>query len=82
MMKGKRMTLYGMEGGRRVRICNITGGKSMKRLLSDYGIRAGDSVQVKRNARFGGPVLVEREGREVALGRGIAECILVEEETA
>ena len=75
------MTLYRNESETRVRILSITGGRPIKRLLSGLGIRPGDSVLIKRNARFGGPVLVERDGTQVALGRGVAECILVEEET-
>ena len=73
------MTLYKNPQNNRVRILSITGSKSVKRLLSDLGIRAGDIVRITRNAPFGGPVLIERESMEVALGKEIAECILVEE---
>ena len=73
------MTLYRNKQNDRVRIVNITGSIAVKRLLSDLGIRAGDTVRVCRNAPFGGPVLIERESMEVALGKEIAECILVEE---
>jgi ferrous iron transport protein A len=74
------MTLYRKAGHNAVRIVGITGGRPLKRLLSDLGIRPGDSVRIKRNAPFGGPVLIEREGMELALGREVAECILVEDE--
>jgi len=77
-MKGEKMTLYRNDRNSLVRIVGITGGKPVRRLLSDLGIRTGDSVCIKRNAPFGGPVLVERNGTEVALGREIAECVLVE----
>lgn len=40
----------------------------------------GDSLQVLRVAPLGGPLLVEVNGREIALGRSVAEKIMVETE--
>jgi ferrous iron transport protein A len=48
--------------------------------LSSVGIHVGDTVQVKRHAVWRGPILIEVHGSEVALGRGIASKIQVEEE--
>ena len=48
--------------------------------LRTYGMHAGDFVRVLRVAPLGGPLLVEVNGREIALGRAIAEKILVEVE--
>jgi len=73
------MTLYRNRENDRVRIVGITGSISVKRMLSDLGIRAGDTIRITRNAPFGGPVLIERNSMELALGKEIAECILVEE---
>ena len=73
------MTLYRKQRNSQVRIVGITGSKPVKRILTDLGINVGDLVRIKRNAPFGGPVLIERNSVEVALGRDIAECILVEE---
>lgn len=73
------MTLYRNRQNNRVRIIKITGSASVKRMLSDLGIRAGDTVRIARNAPFGGPVLIERNSMELALGKEIAECIFVEE---
>jgi ferrous iron transport protein A len=78
-MEGTKMTLY-KKRNCKVRILNITGGKAIQRMLLRMGIGKGDSVLIKRNARFGGPILLEREGMQIALGKGIAECILVEED--
>ena len=40
----------------------------------------GDCIRLLRAAPLGGPLLVEVNGREIALGRGVAEKILVEAE--
>ena len=77
-MKRKKMTLY-QKQDRPVRIKEIQGGPGVRRQLAQLGIRVGDQVTIKRNAPFGGPVLLELKGTEIALGRSIAENILVEE---
>jgi ferrous iron transport protein A len=46
--------------------------------LNQYGLYVGDVVRVLRKAPMGGPLLVEVNGRELALGRAVAEKILVE----
>ena len=46
--------------------------------LNQYGLYVGDVVRVLRIAPLGGPLLVEVNGREIALGRTLAEKILVE----
>lgn len=46
--------------------------------LNQYGLFVGDIVKVVRVAPMGGPILVEVNGREVALGRTLAKKITVE----
>jgi ferrous iron transport protein A len=46
--------------------------------LNQYGLYVGDEVRVVRIASLGGPLLVEVNGREIALGRALAEKIIVE----
>jgi ferrous iron transport protein A len=48
--------------------------------LIQFGLHTGDQVRVVRSAPLGGPLLVEVNGREIALGRSVAEKILVEVE--
>jgi len=59
-------------------IIRIMGGRNLKSKLNQLGLQVGDNLHVLRRAPFGGPVLVECNGREVALGRGVAEKIIVE----
>lgn len=46
--------------------------------LMQVGLHMGDEVRVVRSAPLGGPVLVEVNGREIALGRTVAEKVQVE----
>lgn len=46
--------------------------------LNQYGLYQGDLMCVVRVAPLGGPILIEVNGREIALGSEIAEKILVE----
>jgi Fe2+ transport system protein FeoA len=48
--------------------------------LNRYGLYQGDLIRVMRVAPLGGPILIEVNGREIALGCEIAEKILVEPE--
>lgn len=48
--------------------------------LVQYGLHVGDNLQVLRVAPLGGPVLIGVNGREIALGRTVAEKIFVEAE--
>ncbi len=62
-----------------VKVFNIEGGESLKKRLSQMGIHPGDIITVLRYGAFKGPILCEIHGFQVALGRGIASKILVEE---
>jgi Mn-dependent DtxR family transcriptional regulator/Fe2+ transport system protein FeoA len=54
----------------------IRGGRQVRRRLEDMGLGQGSVVTV-RNRQTGGPVEVEARGACVALGRGVAQKILV-----
>lgn len=60
-----------------MRVHRIRGGWGCSQRLNQLGIHAGDLITVKRNAGFGGPILVQIHGSEVALGRGMARHINV-----
>ncbi len=52
--------------------------EAVRAKLKQYGLYVGDEIRVVRVAPLGGPLLVEVNGREIALGRAVAEKILVE----
>ena len=72
------INLLNVPNGKRARLISI-GGRLQSKLLP-YSLHVGDLVQVLRSAPLGGPLLVEINGREIALGRTIAEKIFVEVE--
>lgn len=61
-----------------VRIITYSGGKGVDFKLRQLGLTPGREVKVLRLAPLGGPVMVDVDGRSVALGRGIAARIQVE----
>ena len=61
-----------------VRVVSFNGGKKLHAKLTQFGIHPGDSLRLLRVAPLGGPLLVECNAREIALGRGVAEKIFVE----
>ena len=72
------ITLLNVPNGKRAQLVSIGGRLNSK--LMQYGLHSGDFVRVLRIAPLGGPLLVEVNGREIALGRAIAEKIFVEVE--
>jgi len=72
------VSLLNVPNGRRARLVSV-GGRLRSRLMQ-YGLHIGDFVCVLRSAPLGGPLLVEANGREIVLGRVVAEKIFVEVE--
>lgn len=70
--------LIHIENGTWVRIADFRGGRGMEIRLTQLGFLPGNKIRVIRSAPFHGPLLIEVEGREIVLGRGIARHILVE----
>ncbi len=75
----RKGSLEEVEAGKDVVVVEIDGGAPMRRHLSSLGIHIGDIVHVRRQAPWGGPLLIEVHGIEVALGRGVAARVKVEE---
>jgi len=74
------MLLAKVKHGTQVRILSYEGGEGVERKLRQLGLNPGEVVYVRRQAPFGGPILVEVMGRTIAIGRGIAARINVEKE--
>jgi ferrous iron transport protein A len=71
------MKLIEVPLGERARLISVED-VSLRAKLIQYGLYPGDSLRVLRLAPFGGPVLIEVNDREIALGRALAKKILVE----
>ena len=64
--------------GDQVKIVSFEGSSHLHEKCSQLGIFPGDEAKVLRIAPFDGPMLMEIDGREIALGKTIAKNILVE----
>lgn len=60
-------------------VIDIRGGRNIRQRLSQMGIHHGDIITILRFGALRGPILIEVHGSQVALGRGIASRIIVEE---
>ncbi|MBI9048428.1 MAG: ferrous iron transport protein A [Anaerolineaceae bacterium] len=72
------MVLTEVETGKTVKVIKFDGGRGLEGKLRQLGVYKGGVLQVVRRAPFHGPVLLSYEGREIALGFGIAKKIQVE----
>ena len=73
------MRLINVKSGNIVKVVGYEGGKGLQQKLRQLGLSPGDCARVIRQAPFGGPFLIDVRGRSIALGRGVAAKILVEE---
>lgn len=72
------MKLLDIPKGQTVIIIGYRGGKGVGFKLRQLGICPGREVKVLRLAPMGGPMMLDVEGRSVAIGRGIAGRVEVE----
>ncbi|MBN2329414.1 MAG: ferrous iron transport protein A [Candidatus Omnitrophica bacterium] len=64
-----------VETGRSVRLAFINGGRELRSRLADMGLVPGMELRVIRNT--GGPFIIAVKNSRLALGRGMAQKILV-----
>lgn len=77
-MIAENVSISNLGSGTRAIVRNIQGGKNIISRLSAMGLSVGSEVEVLEN-RGQGPVLVRVRGTRIALGRGEALKIIVEE---
>ncbi len=61
-----------------VKIVGMSAGRKAELNLINLGLNPGCSVEVLRRSKLGGPVLVHHEGTQIAIGRQLAQKIVVE----
>jgi ferrous iron transport protein A len=72
-------TLDQIYENRIVKVIGIQGGLGVRQRLNQMGIHPGDTITIVRHGALGGPILIEVQGSQVALGRGVASKLIVEE---
>jgi len=75
---GEVLTLARLKTGGKARVLDL-GGAGINRRLVSLGIGPGTELEVVSVHPFRGPVVVRVDGAQVAIGRGLAEKIKVEE---
>ncbi len=58
-------------------ITRINAGKGLGSRLANMGLHIGDSLKIIRGGQFGGPIIISINNAEFAIGRGIANKIVV-----
>jgi ferrous iron transport protein A len=79
--RGQEMitTLNRIQTNKNVRVVDVAGGWGLRRNISQLGIHPGDILTVLRHAAMGGPILIMVHGSQIAIGRGMASHISVED---
>jgi len=72
------MYLFLAKEGKTVKIKRIVGGRRVILKLFNLGIYEGENIRIIFNSR--GPLVISKGNSRVALGRGLAHKIFVEEE--
>jgi ferrous iron transport protein A len=67
-----------VEGGQQVVIRELAGGRGMCQRLTELGLNRGTKIGVVKNDQSG-PVILSIDNSRLALGRGMALKIMVEE---
>lgn len=68
--------LTSLETGRSAVILRLEGGHLFRERIGALGIREHKTVRLVAKHPFHGPVVVEIDGREITLGRGMAQHII------
>jgi ferrous iron transport protein A len=77
-MTNQGMPLAMARPGELVTLIGVRAGWGLQRRLADMGLTPGVQIRVM-NSQTPGPVLIDLRGSRVALGRGVAQKILVKE---
>ncbi len=73
-----KLKLTEMGTDKKCKVVEFNGGQNMKTKLENLGIRIGNQITVNNNSFMGGPITVMAGSTKVAIGRKMAEKIIVE----
>lgn len=79
-MNKVQLTLAQMEGGQTGVVVQILGGHGLSRRLEALGVRPGKKITKISTMLLRGPVTLQADNTQVALGFGMAKKIVVEVE--
>jgi len=76
--KANRLSLVQMRPGQKGRIVEINGGYGLAQKLDALGIRTGKEITKISEQLMRGPVLLQQDHTQAAMGFGMASRVLVE----
>jgi len=76
--EGKQITLPRMQAGQSGIVVQIQGGRGLISRLNALGIRPGKRITKVSSMLMRGPVTIQVDGAQVAIGFGMANRIIVE----
>jgi Fur family ferric uptake transcriptional regulator len=71
------MSLAMTAPGEKVKILKLEGGSEMRNRLNAMGLKTGEIIEVMNNS---GPYILHLKGTRLAIGRGMAQKIMVSKE--
>ncbi len=74
-MRKKLVQLGNNEQGE---ISSVEGGVTAKEKLETLGIRPGKKVRKVSSQAFRGPVVINIDGRNIAMGHGLAQKVIID----
>jgi len=77
-MNSKKITLAQMQSGQKGKIVEINGGIGLAQKLEALGIRTGKEIKKISEQLMRGPVLLQHNNTQAAVGFGMASKVLVE----
>lgn len=77
-VKTDRISLVQMRSGQKGRIVEINGGYGLVRKLEALGIRTGEEITKISEQLMRGPVILQHNNTQAAVGFGMASKVLVE----
>ncbi len=80
MTEEKLTKLSTMRSGRRGKVVQVLGGHGLVNRLSTIGIRPGKTITKVSSMLMRGPVTVQLDNTQLAIGFGMADKIMVEVE--
>ena len=78
MSDSKQITLRQMQAGQSGKVAQIQGGHGLINRLSALGIRPGKKITKVGSMFMRGPVTVQLDSTQVAIGFGMANKVIVE----
>ena len=72
------ISLFQLKNNKQAKVVDVVGGFGLRQRLEGLGIKVGS--RILKISDVSGPVVIKVKGAQLAIGRGMASKIIVEEE--